>query len=67
MQSNSTEKRFITIKELADYTGWGLTKTREVVKRENSGFTLRVGNKYFIDKNKFDKYIENCIRYNISI
>ena len=60
-------KKFLTIKELADYTGWGLTKTREVVKRNENSFTLRVGSKYFVDREKFDKYIENCMKYNINI
>ena len=26
------ERRFLTLKEVCKYTGWGLTKTREIIK-----------------------------------
>jgi len=60
------EKKFLTIKEICDYTGWGETKVREIVKRENN-FTIKMGNKYFIDKKKFDDFLENCMKYQIGI
>lgn len=57
----------MTIKEVCEYTGWGETKTREVVRRKDSTFSVKVGNKYFVDKAKFDKYLETCMRYRITI
>ena len=61
------ERRFLTLKEVCKYTGWGLTKTREIIKRKDSTFTVKICNKYFIDKKKFDSYLENCMRYRITI
>lgn len=60
------EKKFLTIKEICDYTGWCETKVREIVKRDNK-FTIKMGNKYFVDKKKFDDYLENCMKYQIGI
>ena len=61
------ERRFMSLKELCEYTGWGMTKAREVVKRTDSNFTLRVGSKIFVDKSKLDSYLDNCMKYHISI
>lgn len=60
-------KRFLTIKELSEYTGWGETKLREIANREESTFTLRCGRNVYIDKEKFDEYLEKCIKYKIRI
>lgn len=60
------EKRFISIKEACEYTGFGETKLRELVRSQND-FTVKLGNKYFIDRQKFDKYIDNCIKHQIAI
>lgn len=44
-----------------------MTKAREIARRKDSTFTLRVGGKIFIDKPRFDSYIDNCMKYHISI
>lgn len=61
------EKRLLTIKELCEYTGWGKTKVREILKRPDSKFTVRMGNRLYADKKLFDEYIERCAKYQISI
>lgn len=61
------EKRLLDINEVCEYTGWGKTKVREIVKRDDSKFTIKLGNKYFIDKKKFDNYLDNCIKYHIPV
>lgn len=61
------EKRLLTVKELCEYTGWGQTKVREIMKRPNGYFTVRMGNRLYADKDSFDKYLEKCIKYNIKI
>lgn len=63
MESN---KRFMTISEICEHTGFGVTKIRKLVRSPNN-FTVKVGNKYFIDRQKFDKYIDNCIKHQIAI
>lgn len=61
------EKRLMNIQELCDYTGWGKTKVREILKRPDSTFTIRMGNRLYADKVLFDKYIEKCAKYQIPI
>ena len=61
------EKRLLDINEICEYTGWGKTKVREIVKRNDSKFTIKLGNKYFVDKKKFDNYLDNCIKYHIPV
>ena len=45
----------------------GKTKAREVLKRENSSFTVRVGNRLYVNKKLFDEYLERCAKYRIPI
>lgn len=61
------EKRLLSLKELCEYTGWGATKVRELLKRPDSTFTIRMGNRLYADKALFDKYLENCAKHHISI
>ena len=61
------EKRLLNINEVCAYTGWGKTKVREILKRKDSKFTVKMGNRYYADKKKFDDYLENCIKYQVGI
>lgn len=61
------EKRLLTVKELCEYTGWGMTKVREILNRDDSSFTIRMGNRLYADKAAFDKFIDNCAKHQISI
>lgn len=61
------DKALLNLKEVCDYTGWGKTKAREVLKRENSSFTVRLGNRLYVNKKLFDEYLERCAKYRISI
>lgn len=60
-------KKLLNVKELCEYTGWGETKIRSILKRPDSPFTVRMGNRLYADRESFDKYIENCIKYQIAI
>lgn len=60
------EKKFLTLKELCEYTGIGMTKLRQIVKRKNP-FTIMVGSKYYIDKDKWDAYVDQHIKYQIPL
>ena len=57
----------MNIQELCDYTGWGKTKVREILKRPDSTFTIRMGNRLYADNALFDEYIEKCAKYQIPI
>lgn len=37
----------MSVEEVCKYTGWGMTKTREILKRIDSNFTIRVGNRLY--------------------
>ena len=47
--------------------GWGMTKTREILKRPESRFTVRVGNRLYVNKELFDEYLVKCAKYQIDI
>lgn len=61
------DKKLLSINDLCEYTGWGKTKIREILKRPNSTFTVRMGNRLYADKNLFDEYIEKCAKYQLPI
>ena len=61
------EKALLSLKEVCDYTGWGKTRAREILRRENNGFTVRMGNRKKKKKKLFDEYLEKCARNRITI
>lgn len=61
------EKILMSVKEVCDYTGWGETKIREILKREDSAFTIKMGNRLYVNKKMFDDYLNKCAKYKISI
>lgn len=63
--NNVHEKLFKEIKMIQEevvYTGWGMTKTREILKRSDSDFTIRVGNRLYVNKKLFDDYLVKCAK-----
>lgn len=61
------EKILMSLKEVCEYTGWGETKVREILKRPSSNFTIILGNRLYVNKRLFDEYLEKCARYHIPI
>lgn len=61
------EKAIMSLKDVCEYTGWGETKVREILKRPTSEFTIRMGNRLFVDKELFIKYLRQCAKYHIKI
>ena len=61
------EKVLMSVKEVCEYTGWGETKIREILKRPTSSFTIRLGNRLYVDKKLFDEYLTKCAKYQIKI
>ena len=51
------DKKLLTIKETCEYLGIGETKSRELI-RGNNGFGLQIGNRWYADKNKLDKWLD---------
>lgn len=61
------EKKLLNVKEVCEYTGWGQTKVRKLLNRKESTFTIRYGNRLFVDKVLFDEYLQQCAKYQIKI
>lgn len=61
------EKGLMTVDEVCQYTGWGQTKVREILKRPTSKFTIRMGNRLYVDRKKFISYLDRCAEYQIKI
>ena len=53
-----TEKRLLSIKEVCTYLGIGQTKAREIIRGHN-GFGVRIGNRWYADKKKLEKWLES--------
>lgn len=60
-------KRLMNVKEVCEYTGWGETKVREIIKRPENKFTIKMGNRLYVDKELFDQYLTRCAKYQINI
>ena len=61
------EKALLNLNEVCEYTGWGKTKTRQILLRPESTFTVRVGNRLYVNKKLFDLFLEQCARGQIPI
>lgn len=61
------DKILLTVKEMCEYTGWGESKVRQLLRNPNSTFSVRMGNRLYANKKLFDEYIDKCSKYNIKI
>ena len=61
------DKKLMSLKEVCEYTGWGQTKVRQILNKPDSQFTIRLGNRLYVDKHLFDEYLKRCIKYQISL
>lgn len=52
------EKANLTIKEAAAYSGIGENSLREILKERDAKFSFMIGNKRLINRELFDKYIQ---------
>ena len=43
------------------------TTVRRLLRKTDSPFTVRMGNRLYADKDLFDKYIADCIKYQINV
>lgn len=61
------EKRLLTIKEVCEYTGWGQTKVREILKRPDSNFAMKCGNRWYAHKELLDDWLTKNAKYRLSV
>lgn len=63
-ENNTIEKALLNLEEFCDYMGIGKTKARELLKSPRNGFTLKIGSKWYVYKNRLDQWLsEQCDRY----
>lgn len=67
MKVKSVEKRLYSLKEFTQYTGFGMTRAREIARRHESDFVIRMGNKIFVDIQKFNAYMDRCMEFGVPI
>lgn len=61
------DKVLLNLNEVCEYTGIGKTKMREVLNNPNSSFTVRIGNRLYVNKKLFDEWLDKCAKYQIKI
>lgn len=61
------EKLLWSLSEVMELTGWGQTKTREILNRPDSSFTVRVGAKLYVNRKAFVDFLDRCAKYQIAI
>lgn len=54
-------RKLLNVKEICQYLGIGQTKARELVRGRN-GFGVQIGNRWYADKDKLDKWLDREIR-----
>ena len=52
------EKYALSIKEAAEYFGIGIKKMRRLAEDNLGGFAVFSGNRYLINRTKFERFIE---------
>lgn len=52
------EKALLTVKEFCDYSNLGETKARELLRDPANNFTVRIGNRLYAHRRKFDEWLD---------
>ena len=61
------DKLVLSLKEVCERTGWGETKVRALLKNPKSTFTIKYGNRLYVNKKLFEDYLNRCAKYHIEI
>lgn len=56
------DKVLLNLKETVEYLGIGMTKLREIVKDKNCTFSLKIGNRWYVNKALLNKWIEQQVK-----
>lgn len=61
------EKALLNLEETAKYLNISNTKAREILKKKNSTFTVRIGNRLYANKKLLDSFLDRAAKYQIEI
>lgn len=56
-----------SLAEVIELTGWGESKTREILNRSDSDFTVRVGVKLYVNRKAFENFLDKVAKYQIKL
>ena len=58
LEAQERDKKLLSVKETCNYLGIGQTKCRELLRGRN-GFGVQIGNRWYANKEKLDRWINN--------
>lgn len=64
---NFNKKALLDLKEVCEYTGFGVSKARSLINNPKSTYTIRCGNKLYVHKKLLDDYLEKCAKFQLKI
>lgn len=56
------DRVLLNLKETVDYLGIGMTKLRGIVKDKDCAFSLKIGNRWYVNKTLLDKWLEQQVK-----
>ena len=57
-------RALLNITEFCNYLGIGQTKARELLKIPRNGFSIKIGSKWYVHKQRLDAWLlEQCDKY----
>ncbi len=56
---NIDQKYLLNIQEIMNYTGWGETTVRTLLKDPRCEFSVRQGNRHYAIRKKLEKYLDS--------
>lgn len=62
-----TKKLLLTIPEIMELTGFGEKKVRKLLNSPSSTFTIRNGSKLYAHRELFEKHLEKCAQYQLTL
>lgn len=67
MGENTQEQNYLTVKEFAEYARISETLARKLIRQPECEYSLKIGGKYLIIKEEFDKVAKYNARYHIAM
>lgn len=63
-ENTMNERALLDIKSFCSYLGIGETKARELLKIPRNGFSMKIGAKWYVHKERLDAWLlEQCDKY----
>lgn len=53
------EKALLNVKEMMEYSGFGENTVRNLLNEPNCPYSVRMGNRLYVNRKAFDKYLDS--------